>query len=136
MDVYEIVRNPGRNLGNVFTSLMYEASVNSHDDISFLEYFLELKYDPNYFFDYIPDIRQESTGFGYSASSTRVIMTLLKSKMDPYGNNIQPGQSPLCGFLDGAVENINRTCLATFADSLRLQEEEDEEKRPSKESTY
>ena len=47
MDMYEVVRNPGRNLGNVFTSLMYEASVNSQDDISFLEYFLELKYDPN-----------------------------------------------------------------------------------------
>ena len=49
--------------------------------------------------------------------------------MDLYGNNIQPGHSPLCGFLDGAVENINRTCLATFADSLRLQEEEDEEEK-------
>ena len=72
MDMYEIVRNPGRNLGNVFTSLMYEASVNSHDDISFLEYFLELKYGPNYISDYIPDIRQESTRFVYSASKVRV----------------------------------------------------------------
>ena len=47
MDMYEVVRNPGRNLGNVFTSLMYEASVNLQEDISFFVYFLELKYDPN-----------------------------------------------------------------------------------------
>ena len=47
MDMYEVVRNPGRNLGNVSTSLVNEASSNLQEDISFFVYFLELKYDPN-----------------------------------------------------------------------------------------